>query len=336
MLGMLTKQHKILIGVLAAQLVLVLVMMSRGSDTSAKKAEPLVPNFDAAKVTKIAVYAKDGAKPTVELAKRGASWVVASAFDYPASADKASELLTSVAKLAAAAPIATQASHHKQLHVDDADFERKLVIAIDGHDTTLYVGGPAGSRRTAVRLGGDANVYAVTGLDAWTIGQTPHDWVDPSYVKVVKDELAKVTIARGDRTAALDRDGDHWKVEIDGKPIELAAGETLDTAAIDRVIEGARTIDLAAPADPKRDASKPTATITLTKKASGAGSAATSVVDVIADGDRYWVHDRAQPHAVVVDKARLDAVVELARETIVKKPPEPAPAKDEAPKERGR
>jgi hypothetical protein len=92
--------------------------------------------------------------------------------------------------------------------------------------------------------------------------------------------------------------------------------------AIDRVIEAARTIELAAPADAKRDASVPTATITLTKKASGA----VVVVDVIADGpDRYWVHDRAQPHAVVVDKARLDAVVEVAVEKIVKKP-EPAEA----------
>jgi hypothetical protein len=140
---MLGKPHKILIGLLAVQVVLVLVMMARGSDTSAKKSEPLLPGFDAAKVTKLAVYAKDGTKPAVELAKRGASWVVASAFDYPASADKANELLTSVAKLAAAAPIATQASHHKQLHVDDADFERKVVIAIDGKDTTLYIGAPS-------------------------------------------------------------------------------------------------------------------------------------------------------------------------------------------------
>jgi hypothetical protein len=49
------------------------------------------------------------------------------------------------------------------------------------------------------------------------------------------------------------------------------------------------------------------------------------VIDVIADGTSYWVHDRSLPRAGLVDKARLDDVLALDRDKLVKKPPPPAP-----------
>lgn len=42
------------------------------------------------------------------------------------------------------------------------------------------------------------------------------------------------------------------------------------------------------------------------------------MIDVIADGTRYWVKLRGAPRAVFVDKARLDAVVEAERAKLVK------------------
>jgi uncharacterized spore protein YtfJ len=67
---------------------------------------------------------------------------------------------------------------------------------------------------------------------------------------------------------------------------------------------------------------------------SGSGSSAPPapiVLDVIADGDSYWVHDRAKPTAITVDKSRLEAVVQLDHDKLVKKPappPEPGKAAD--------
>jgi hypothetical protein len=50
-----------------------------------------------------------------------------------------------------------------------------------------------------------------------------------------------------------------------------------------------------------------------------------TVIDVIADGTSYWVHDRSSPRAGLVDKARLDEVLAVDRDKLVKKPAPPAP-----------
>jgi len=349
--GMLTRFHKILLAALAVQLVLVVLVLTRGDDTAALKERPILAGFDAAKVTRLQVSTSGASAKTVDLVKRDAGWVVASAFDYPVDQAKVTEVLSPIAKAAAAAPIATQAGRHKQLHVADDDFERKLVVTIDGKDTTLYVGSSAGARRTAVRVGGDPRVFGVTGISVFAIGSEPRAWVDPAYVKIARDDVAKVTIAREGKVLQLVRVAppapepagsgsgsgsataapptppgpDKWDVTLDGAALAFAAGESLDDAAVDRVLGEVSTIDLSAPADAKRDASKPTATITIERKATGTTPAAPVVIDVVADGASYWVHDRALTRAALVDKARLEPALTVERDKLVKKPAPPAP-----------
>ncbi len=314
---MLTRFHKVLIALLVVQLGLAIVMLTRSDDSAAAKPEPVLAGFDVAKVTKLAVFTQDGTKPAIELAKQGDGWILTSSFGYPVPESKVSDLLASIVKMSAASPIATQASRHKQLRVDDGVFERKLVISAGGKDTTLFVGSQAGARRVAVRQGGDSRVFAVGGVHASSFGSEPRDWVDPSYVKVGKDDIAKVTIEREGTVIDLEREGDHWKASIGGAPIALAGGESLDTQAIGRIVDGVSSIDLASPADPNRDTAKPTATITITRKAQGGTSVAPVQIDVIADGTAYWVRDRALPRAVMVDKSRLSDVV--SRDKLVQK-----------------
>lgn len=316
---MLTRFHKILIGLLAVQVVLTLLVLARDDDGAILQPKPILAKFDAAKVTQVKVATTSG-KP-VELAKRGDGWVLASSFDYPVKASKVDDLLSSVAKLSAAAPIATSASRHKQLHVADDQLERKLTLTVDGKDTTLVIGNGVGSRRTALRLAGDARVYAVSGLAAWSIGATPREWVDPSYVRVPREEIGKLVIQKGSRTVELARGKatDPWTATIDGTPVALASGESLDTAAIDTIVGNAAEIELMEPADPKRTAT-PTATVTIERLATNA-SAAPVVLDIVDDGASYWVHQRGVDRAVVVEKAHLDPIVTVERDKLVKHAP---------------
>jgi hypothetical protein len=396
---MLTRVHKVLIGLLAVQLALVVIVLARGSDSGAQKEHPLIADFDAAKVTRLQISSNAGPgagsgagadAKSVDLVKKDASWVVASAFDYPVEQGRLNDLLTPIGKLSAAAPIATQASRHKQLRVADTDFERKVVITRDGKDLTLYIGSPAGARRTAVRVGGDDNVYAVTGLSITNAGTEARQWVEMSYVKQSREDIAKLTVQRDGKSIELVRSphapsapsavpapaapagagsgagsaaaaagsgsagsagsgsaaaagsgsaggagsgsgltaeppaADHWWVTMQGTPVALAAGESIDESACDRVAGQAIGIDMSKPADPKRDASKPTATITIDHKPTDK-TAAPTVIDVVADGESYWVKDRSLPRAVLVDKARLDELVNVDRDKLIKKPPPPPP-----------
>ncbi len=354
---MLTRFHKILIAALAVQLVLAVIVLTRGDESAALKERSIITGFDAAKVTRLQVFPSATGKP-IDLVKKDpakdSSWVLASAFDYPVDQTKVNDVLSPIAKLAAAAPIATQSSRHVQLHVADTDFERKLVITAGGKDLTLYIGSPAGARRTALRIGGEDKVYAVTGFSPSVAGGEPRQWVDTSYVKIARDDIGKVVVARDGKTVELARPAapaepagsgsgsatgsgsaappappaaEHWNVAVEGAPVTLATGESIDQAAIDKLLGEIGAIDLSSPADPKRDASKPTATITIERKASGASTPAPTVLDVIADGTSYWVHDRSSPRAALVDKARLDDVLGVERDKLVKKPPPPpAPA----------
>jgi hypothetical protein len=320
---MLTRFHKGLLVALVVQIGLLALVLMTGRDTGTLKEHALLPGFDAAKVTKLTISSSE-TKPAIELTKASSGWVVSSAYDYPVDDTRLTGLLGPLAKMSAAAPIATQAGRHKQLRVADDDYERKVVITADGKTATLFIGGSAGTRRNAVRFAGDDDVYAVTGVTPYLAGDEPRDWIAASYTSVGKDDLAKITIARaatkleftrGDATAP-------WALAIDGAGVT----EPLDTTAIDRLVNDATSIAATTPGDPKRDASKPAATITIEQRAPKADDKSSTVtpspvvIDVVDAGSQYWVKQRDLSRAVMVDKAKLDAVVQAAKDKLVKPP----------------
>jgi hypothetical protein len=129
---MLTRVHKILIGLLVVQVLLVGLTLLRDDAPEVVKDTPLLAGFDHAKVTRVRLFASGAEKPGVDLVKKGPTWVVASHSDYPADAAKVKGLLEPLAKLAAGEPIATSATRHKQLRVADRDFDRKIVLDLEG------------------------------------------------------------------------------------------------------------------------------------------------------------------------------------------------------------
>lgn len=354
----LTRFHKILLGALAVQLALVVLVFAFGSEPAFVRDAPLLPGFDVKQVTRVRVFSNNGEKPAVELVKRGEAWVVASHFDYPGDATKITSALSPLGTIAAGEPIATSATRHKQLRVADRDFERKIVIDAAGGEKTIYFGGSTGSRRVAVRLAGAA-VYSATGVVP--VSSEPQAFVATKYLDVPKAEINKLVVKRGARTIEIERvktaapvtpatpagsgsaagagsgsaaaadplglaagSGsaaepavDSWKLAIDGAPVTLAAGESIDTDAIERLLGQAGSLDLKTPGDPKRDAAAPLATVTIHKQ----GAPNPIVFDVLAEGEpSYWVHQRDNKLAIIVDKYQLGELVPVERDKLVKKP----------------
>jgi hypothetical protein len=304
---MLTRFHKIMTALLLLQVGLIALVLGRPDEAAARKPTSLLPGLDAAKISRLQVFA--GKAAAIDLVKHGEAWVLASQHDYPAQEAKISATLAALTRMAASAPIAEQKSRHRQLGVADDDFQRKLVITADGHDTTIFLGGAAGARLHAVRLGGSDAVYAVSGPAASSVGATPTAWVDTRYLEVPRDRVASITIAHGGTTVELTAppaaaDGapatGPWSAKVGGQPLAK-----LDAATVDKLVGAATTITLESPADPARDASAPLATITIERRGADSSTPAPLIVDVLADGDGFWVHERGSSRAARVGKAQL-------------------------------
>lgn len=322
-----TRLNKFLFVLLLAQLALGLLVVLRSGQTVSFKEELVLPGFDIAAVSRLQIYADSGDKPALDLVKRGNDWVMASHFDYPVDVTRISAALTPLAAMKSGDPIATQASRHKQLRVDDKDFERKLVISSGGKDTTLFLGGTAALHRIAVRRAGEDNVLAAGGVSTASFSTTTREWISKIYSEVAREDIDKIAIQHNGVTLELDRSAPAagsgsgkaapagaWRASIDGAPVVLATGETLDSYFIDSVVSEVSSID-AAPADPKRDAPPPTATITITRKSGG-----TVVLVLVTDGDGLWVKRQGMDRATRVDMLRFEQTLAAERSRLITKP----------------
>ena len=338
-----TRLHKILIGLLVVQIALSVFIMVRDDGVRLAPMKPVIPKLDVAAVTRVQVFDKNGEKPVIELAKAGDAWQLASHFNHPVAAGKVDEILGKLGAMKSRGPIATTQVRHEQLGVADKKFERKIVLVTAKGETTVWIGGAGGGRLTAVRVGTDARVWGVTGLTAWQIETVPGQWVDPAYVALEKEQISRIVV-QGKSSVELEKAQAGWQLSIAGQPIVLGPGETLDTAAVDRIVGQIAKLDITQPADPKRDASAPLATISIWTAAPGdrpgdtapaqpapdpatASSAerqADHVIDVMAEANDFWVHERGKPTAGIATRAMLADAVELARDKVVKKPEAPA------------
>jgi hypothetical protein len=335
-----TRLNKILIGLLVVQAVLAAIVLLRDDDTALAAQRPIVAGLDPKLVTKIAVYDKDAEAPGLELSKTDAGWQLASHFGHPASAEKVDELLTKIAALRTRGPIATTALRLDQLRVGDKAFERKLVFTTPKGDVTLLVGTSAGGRSNAVRVGGTPGAHGVTTLSSWAVDPAPSRWIETSYFEVDRERIVRVVIQAPSGAVELDRGATGWQLTAAGQPVALAPGEQLDTAAVETIVGAVARMTVFEPADPARDASAPTATISIwVTPEDPAGPAASPdqrvadhTIDVVLDGENYWVRERGRPTAGKLGKHGLASVVEATRAKLVKTAtPSPSP-KPAAPK----
>jgi hypothetical protein len=327
-----SKLNKILGVMVAVQLALTLFVLLRSDDTKASKPQPVLAGFDPVAVTRLQVF-EAGSDKGVDLVKKGPSWVLASQWDYPVDNAKLDAALAPLGKLVAGDPITTSTAKHKQLRVGDTDFDKKVIITAGGKATTLFVGATKG-KTTPVRLAGDDRVLGASGVPTGALSGTARDWVAASYSEIPRDDIDKILIERGPTKIELDRTTPPvatgsgsgsgsgsaapaprpWRVAIDGAPVTLAAGEELNNFEIETILSAVSNLT-AEPADPKLDASKPTAVVTVTRR-----DGKTAVFDLVASNLTVWIKQRGLERATSLDKTRLEAILSYDRSKLVSKP----------------
>ncbi len=344
------RTNRILAGLLGVQVLLALLVFIRKDDNRIGKLEPLIDGLSADNVQRIRVFdsypparqegdevKKTGGKdqPVVELVKRGSDWQLASHYDYPADASKVTDLVDKLIAIRTRGPMASGKARQKQLEVADDDYQRKLVITAGGKDITLYVGASAGARQTSVRLAGSNDVHGAAGLSTFAIGNAPDAWIDASYFKVEKEQIASIEVSNQNGTFTLEpaAAGGGWTVEMNGKPVEVPAGQEIDKEYLDRVVSRVSSMIMSEPGDPKKNIDKPNVTVVVQMKAPQAaggadgGPPATSqpgseyTIDIGESGkkDEAFVKVRGSPHAALMHSLSLSELSEMSGSKLVKK-----------------
>ena len=320
-----TKLHRILVGILAAQLLLALFVFWPWPSVGGA-AKPLLSEIKVDDITSLSIRDDKGA--TIKLAKQGtgaAAWVLPDAGDYPVDATKVTPVLTKLAGLRADRPIAQTAASYKQLQVADDTFARRLEIGTSGGASrTLLIGTSAGGQASHVRVGGQDGVYLARDLASYELSTDPAAWIDTAYVKMASADVLGFTLANANGQSSFTKD-DKGAWTLDG----LAAGEQLDAAKVTALLDQVTALRLTRPLgkteDPAYGLTQPLALFTLKAKSGDATKTVTLAVGAKdAAGDSYAVKLSESPYYVRVAGYGVQDLVEKKRADFLQAPPTPA------------
>ena len=143
-----------LAAVLVFQLILALVLWSRGPDYSAFKAKEPLLTFDPAKVDRIEIA--ESSANSVALVKEDGKWAIPSSAGFPADGAKVSGLLTKLAGLKKGWPVASSSEAAKRFKVASDSFERRIVLKSGGNAAgELLLGTSPNFKSVSARAGND-------------------------------------------------------------------------------------------------------------------------------------------------------------------------------------
>lgn len=184
-----TKQIKILAGLLALQAVFLVVVFWPGSSSGVGK---LFPGLEEVKVTGVTITDSEGR--SIRLTRSPFGCVLPEADDYPCLQGKLPAFLNRVVAITTASQVAETKGSHKRLKVADDEFERIIELEVAGGARhKLYLGTSPQARSGHVRADGQDQVYLATDLSASDASVLATGWVDPEYFSVPENKIAMLT-----------------------------------------------------------------------------------------------------------------------------------------------
>jgi len=236
------KTIRVLVALLAAQLLLAAGMRFTGQDLAAAHPHtPLLALGDKT-VDRLTIEGPEGAR--VVLAKQDSGWALPGSGNFPADRVQVDTLLSRLEGLQRGLPVATSAGALKRFKVSDESFERRVTLA-HGDDTltTLYFGSAPDMHHVNARAAGDDAVFAVE-FAAYEAPDKAADWEDKSILQVPQDDIASMEVAGLTLHRAAALPADKAAAGVQGKPA-APAGWSIDGLGEGEVVNQAGAKDLA-------------------------------------------------------------------------------------------
>ncbi len=221
-----TPINKLLVGALVLQLGLAAVTWM---PTSSGPSSVTLVDFGADAITHLEIVPRttpemESPPRSIVLDKEGDTWLISSASDYPADPDRVQPVLDQLGEVVVHSPIGTTAGAHAALQVADDQFTRRVTVSAGPESKTLFLGAATGASMQ-VRPEGEAEVYQLRGVTAWSIPDTPRRFFDTAYVKVPVDSITDLRIKNPQGDHTLIRMGGAWSSEELEDPSNLQQGE---------------------------------------------------------------------------------------------------------------
>ncbi|GAB4433449.1 MAG: hypothetical protein Kow0031_15060 [Anaerolineae bacterium] len=280
---------------------------------------PLLPGFEPGQVTALVI--SDNSDNRLALARQGEGWVLPEADDFPAKGDAVTSLLDKLSRIQATRLVAQTEASYPRLQVADSDFSRKLELTLsDGSTRELYVGSAAGAGAVHVRTAGAPQVYLTNEVSSFDANATAGSWIDTLYFSVPATATTRLTLENSNGTFVFTRGvTDTW--ELAG----LAAGETLDSGEVTRLLNTVQSVRMTEPLGTAQDATfgldEPLATVTLQ---TADGDYTLQVGAKNEDDGSYVLKASHSPYIVRVGAIVGDALADKARADFLQAPEEAA------------
>jgi hypothetical protein len=321
---MLTRLNRVLLGALVGQVVLFgLLLVFCGRDGGQRvPARALLAGLSREAITRLTLEGEDGAR--LELTREGEGWVLPGQAGYPADRERIERLLGQLLDLRPRLVVAHGAGHQADLEVAPDRFRRKLTLQAGDRRQELYVGGRKAGY-TQVRLGQESETYGVDALDEWQLPTAPMDWLDKGALSVPRERLVRLEVTRGAQSVRLERAGaGGWRLGEAPVPARKAEQLVDQAVRLEPVDVLGRLEDPAVRA--RVDQGKDAVVIRLGLASAGEAAAEEKVLHVAAHPDKATqalVYQEGARFAVVVDRWRLERLLDLEPGELLK--PEPAP-----------
>jgi hypothetical protein len=234
-----TKNTWILIGVLAALIVVAYFVMQRPGESSAPESSGgVLVEYDSAAVDRIEIRSPGG--PAV-IERVGGVWMVTTPVRYRADDATVASTLSSGRRMVLKGLVSSNPQKRSVFQVDSTGTMVR-VFEHGAEKTVFWIGKPSPSyTETYVRREGSDDVYLASGLFSSNFSRRTNDWRDKTIFRTDQDAISGVTLRFGDTSVVLTRQDSIWKIGDDvaktdvvksfiGALATLQADDFIDTA----------------------------------------------------------------------------------------------------------
>jgi hypothetical protein len=318
------RTQRLLAGVLALQIVLLVLFNNPFTSHGAGAERPLIPALESITPEKLEIDGEQGASVTLERSE--GKWTLAQPAGYPAAAGKVEKLIQDLEHLTAHRQVVSGSRYHAALKVAADDYERRVRIwekPAKAPTTEVFVGTSPGYQVSHVRVAGSDRVYEASGLNAYDLPADATSWIERNLVSISADEADSVVVANHQGGFTLVKRGGTWVIEAPAARSQAALDQGQASGLVRALCGMTLSQPVGAVDESAQGLASPEATVVVGRQAAGTAAAETVTLRIgglVPDKqDERYATQSGSGFAVTIPKYAFDRAVTVTLAELLKK-----------------